>query len=47
MNTADYVIELDNIGAIRSAKILIPKDGGVVVLTAECSADDGIVAVKQ
>ena len=33
MNTADYVIELDNIGAIRSAKILIPKDGGVVVLT--------------
>ncbi len=33
MNTADYVIELDSIGAIRSAKILIPKDGGVVVLT--------------
>lgn len=33
MNTADYVIELDSVGAIRSAKILIPKDGGVVVLT--------------
>ncbi len=33
MHTADYVIELDSIGAIRSAKILIPKDGGVVVLT--------------
>ena len=33
MNTADYVIEIDSIGAIRSAKILIPKDGGVVVLT--------------
>ena len=33
MNTADYVIELDSIGAMRSAKILIPKDGGVVVLT--------------
>ena len=33
MSKADYVIELDSIGAIRSAKILIPKDGGVVVLT--------------
>lgn len=33
MNKADYVIELDSIGSIRSAKILIPKDGGVVVLT--------------
>ncbi len=32
MTTSDYVIELDNIGAIRSAKILIPEAGGVVVL---------------